>query len=74
MSSTPDLGDYGIPTGGQVVLGDRSFDLEPVGWAPVLLTHPDDGRLSRFPRGLVAVTTDDGHQGHAWVEYNQPQS
>ena len=74
VSSTPDLGDDGIPTGGQVVLGDRSFDLEPVGWAPVLLTHPDDGRLSRFPRGLVGVTTDDGRQGHAWVEYNQPQS
>jgi len=51
-----------------------SFDLDPVGWAPVLLVDPDDGRLSRFPRGLVTVTTSDGRQGHAWVEYNQPQA
>jgi hypothetical protein len=64
----------GIPVGGQITLGGLFFDLDPVGWAPVLLVDPDDGRLSRFPRGLVAVTTSDGRQGHAWVEYNQPQA
>lgn len=74
VSSTPELGEMGIPVGGQVTLGGLCFDLDPVGWAPVLLVDPDDGRLSRFPRGLVAVTTSDGRQGHAWVEYNQPQA
>jgi hypothetical protein len=71
VTSTPIPGAGGIPTSGVVTLGDLRFDLEPVGWAPVLLVHPEDGRQTRIPRGLMAVTTDDGRTGHAWVEYNQ---
>ena len=71
VTSTPVPGAGGIPTSGVVTLGDLRFDLEPVGWAPVLLVHPEDGRQTRIPRGLMAVTTDDGRTGHAWVEYNQ---
>ena len=47
------------------------LDEGPEDAAPVLLVHPEDGRQTRIPRGLMAVTTDDGRTGHAWVEYNQ---
>ena len=57
---------------GSVELGDLRLDYEPVAWAPLLLVHPDDGRQSRFPRGLVSVRADDGRTGHAWLELNQP--
>ncbi|MBL77987.1 MAG: hypothetical protein CL459_03300 [Acidimicrobiaceae bacterium] len=70
--SSPVLGPEGIPTAGTLELGDLCLEVEPVAWAPVLLTHPDDGRESRFPRGLVAVTAADGRRGHAWLELNQP--
>ena len=73
VASVPALGPDGIPASGIVTLGDVTFELDPVGWAPVLLVNPDDGRESRLPRGLMVVTTDDGRSGHAWVEYNQPQ-
>ena len=55
-----------------VELGDLRLAYAPVAWAPLLLTHPDDGRQSRFPRGLVSVRADDGRTGHAWLELNQP--
>jgi hypothetical protein len=70
--SSPVLGPEGIPTAGTLELGDLCLEVEPIAWAPVLLTHPDDGRESRFPRGLVAVTAADGRRGHAWLELNQP--
>ena len=74
VTSRPESGPDGIPTSGKVTLGEVTFELRPVGWAPVLLVNPDDGCESRLPRGLMAVTTDDGRTGHAWVEYNQPQA
>ena len=58
--SEPKLGHEGIPTSGHVKLGDTIIEFEPVAWAPVLLTDPDNGSISRFPRGLVSIQTDDG--------------
>ena len=71
--SEPLIGHEGIPTSGHVKLGDTIIEFEPVAWAPVLLTDPDNGSISRFPRGLVSIQTDDGRTGHAWIEFNQPQ-
>ena len=71
--SEPKLGQEGIPTSGYVKLGDTTIEFEPIAWAPVLLTDPDNGSISRFPRGLVSVQSDDGREGHAWIEFNQPQ-
>jgi hypothetical protein len=42
------------------------------GHAPVLLTSAD-GRLSRFPRAWVNVSTTDGRTGVGWVEWNRNQ-
>ena len=71
--SNPQLGPEGIPTNGHVTLGETVIEFEPIGWAPVLLTDPDNGHISRFPRGLVSIQTNDGRKGHAWIEFNQPQ-
>jgi hypothetical protein len=73
IAGAHDPGPEGIPTGGRLDIGDLRLSYEPVGWAPVLLVHPDDGRHSRFPRALVAVTATDGRRGHAWLEVNQPE-
>ena len=73
VASNPQLGEEGIPTSGHVKLGETIIEFEPIGWAPVLLTDPDNGRISRFPRGLVSIQTNDGRKGHAWIEFNQPQ-
>ena len=62
-----------IPVGGCITLGSQSFDLDPIEWAPVVIIDPDTDFVSRLPRGLVAVSSDDGRWGYAWVEYNQPQ-
>jgi hypothetical protein len=48
------------------------IDAEPLAYGPVLL-QDDDGRTSRFPRGLVRYRTDDGRNGAGWIEWNQPQ-
>ena len=40
------------------------------GHAPVLL-RSSDGRVSRFPRAWVTVTTGDGRTGVGWVEWNR---
>ena len=47
--------------------------MEPIGWAPVLLTGPE-GQLSRFPRAMCRFTAADGRTGHGWTEWNQPAS
>jgi hypothetical protein len=47
--------------------------VHPLYFSPVLLTDPD-GRVSRFPRGLVRYTAADGRAGLGWIEWNQPQT
>jgi hypothetical protein len=51
---------------------ELGIDVEPLAYGPVLLRN-DDGRTSRFPRGLVRYHTDDGRNGAGWIEWNQPQ-
>jgi hypothetical protein len=72
VNATEALGDHGFPTAGHVDIGDLALDIEPLAFAPVLLTAPD-GRLSRFPRALCRFTHTDGRTGHGWTEWNQPQ-
>lgn len=69
---TEELGDAGLPTRGTFQLGDLELEIEPVAWAPVLLTAPD-GRISRFPRAWTRFRTADGRRGLGWTEWNQPQ-
>jgi len=66
------LGDHGFPSSGTIAIGDLVLDVEPLAFAPVLLTAPD-GRVSRFPRALCRFTAGDGRTGHGWTEWNQPQ-
>jgi hypothetical protein len=67
-----DLGPHGFPTRGHVDLADLSLEIDPLAFAPVLLTAPD-GRLSRFPRALCRFTSAAGQVGYGWTEWNQPQ-
>ena len=72
VAARPALGAAQIPTGVGVSFDELELQLAPIAWAPVLLTSPD-GRLSRFPRAMVAMTDQNGRTGHGWVEFNQPQ-
>lgn len=69
------LGAAGIPIAATLVLGGRTFEVEPLAWSPVLLTAPD-GREARFPRALARLTErggdHDARSGLGWIEFNQP--
>lgn len=74
------LGAGGLPLSARVAHRGRAdggddveLEIEPVAFAPVLLTAPD-GRTSRFPRALCRVQAADGRRGVGWTEWNQPQS
>ncbi len=67
----PLLGAHGIPDGASLTIASAAFTVDPVAWAPVLLTAPD-GRQSRFPRALARFQCDDGRVGVGWIEFNQP--
>ncbi len=67
------LGVEGIPDGASLTIGPTGFTVDPVAWAPVLLTAPD-GRQSRFPRAMARFRADDGRAGVGWIEFNQPQA
>ena len=60
-----------LPTAARQQIGAVSFTTEPVGHAPILLVSPT-GVESRFPRAMCRYTTDDGHIGTGWTEYNWP--
>lgn len=69
-------GPEGMPTAASVTIEGRAYEVEPLAWAPVLLTHPD-GRQDRFPRALVRVAgpglVAGSSSGVGWIEFNQPQ-
>jgi hypothetical protein len=71
------LGAAGIPISAHLTINERSFDVDPVAWSPVLCVSAD-GRESRFPRGLARFTEvggdDDGRRGLGWIEFNQPSA
>jgi hypothetical protein len=52
--------------------GHLELDIEPLAFAPLLLTA-DDGRISRFPRAMARFTAKDGRAGAGWIEWNQPE-
>lgn len=66
------LGREGLPESGTVRIGDLDLTIEPLAFAPVLLTGPE-GQLDRFPRAMCRFTAADGRTGHGWTEWNQPQ-
>ena len=67
-----ELGADGLPTTASVSIAGLDLAVEPIGWAPVLLTGPD-GQVGRFPRAMCRFTAADGRTGYGWTEWNQPQ-
>jgi hypothetical protein len=65
-------GPDGIPLGAHLSTGGLELDVEPLAWAPVGLVA-DDGRVSRFPRGMCRFTDSERGGGIGWIEFNQPQ-
>ena len=55
-----------------VSLRGLELDVEPIAWAPVELTS-DEGKVSRFPRGMCRFTDASRGGGTGWIEFNQPQ-
>jgi hypothetical protein len=73
VMARPVLGRDGIPTAVSLTIGTTSFTVDPVAWAPVLLTAPDAARRSRLPRALARVRDQHGTEGVGWIELNQPE-
>jgi hypothetical protein len=71
VHATEELGEHGLPVTAAVQIADLELTLEPVAFAPTLLTWKD--KVDRFPRALCRVTAADGRPGWAWTEWNQPQ-
>ncbi|MEY2571754.1 MAG: hypothetical protein QOE63_2104 [Acidimicrobiaceae bacterium] len=65
------LGEHGFPTAASIAIADLELTLDPIAFAPALLTFED--KVDRFPRALCRVTAADGRPGWAWTEWNQPQ-
>ena len=75
LSVSEDGGTEGMPTRGAAMVepGHLEVDIEPLAFAPLLLTA-DDGRVSRFPRAMARFTAKDGRSGTGWIEWNQPET
>jgi hypothetical protein len=58
-----------MPRGVVLTIAGVRYEVEPVGWAPVLL-EATDGRTARFPRALARFHGDDGDVGVGWIELN----
>jgi hypothetical protein len=65
-------GPDGIPLGARLRFDHLELEVEPVAWAPVGL-EADDGRVSRFPRGMCRFRDAERGAGIGWIEFNQPQ-
>jgi hypothetical protein len=72
-SSSEERGQHGFPDRATVECGDLHLEVEPLAFAPVLLTADDGARTSRFPRALCRFTAADGRTGTGWTEWNQVQ-
>jgi hypothetical protein len=72
VTAREEFGDDELPLGTTLELepGGVTATIDVRGHAPVLLTS-SDGRLSRFPRAWVTVSTADGRTGVGWVEWNR---
>jgi hypothetical protein len=71
VEAAPVLGEEEIPTSVQLRIADHDLTVAPVAWAPVRLDSPE-GRVARFPRGLVRVADRRGTTGAGWIEFGQP--
>jgi hypothetical protein len=69
VNATEELGQHGLPTTGAIAIGDFELAIEPIAFAPALLSW--DGKVSRFPRALCSFTAG-GQNGLGWTEWNQP--
>jgi hypothetical protein len=63
--------DEGIALTATMRVGPLSMAVTPLAHAPLALASAD-GRVSRFPRSLCRIKTDDGRAGVGWTEWNQP--
>ena len=71
VNADEQLGPEGFPTAATITIGDFDVLMEPIAFAPALLTLDD--MVDRFPRALCRVETPDGRKGFCWTEWNQPQ-
>ncbi len=73
LDVTEDADAEGLPSVARARIepGDIDLTIEPVAFGPLVLTA-EDGRVSRFPRAQVLLTTGDGRRGSGWIEWNQP--
>jgi hypothetical protein len=60
----------GLPGRMELATTGRVFTVEPLAWAPVLLTGPD-GQVARLARAMARFGYED-RVGLGWVELNQP--
>jgi hypothetical protein len=75
-ASQAELGAEGLPTVASFTVGDLTLTVEPVAFAPILLTDRLSAapRVSRFPRALCRFHDPaTGRRGTGWTEWNQPQ-
>ena len=61
-----------LPESSELRFGDLDLHVTPIAFSPVGLIHPEDGRLSRFPRAMSRFDAADGRTGGGWIEWNQP--
>jgi hypothetical protein len=71
VHATEELGEHGLPMTASIEIADLALAIEPIAFAPALLTWQE--KVDRFPRALCRVRSADGRQGLAWTEWNQPQ-
>ncbi len=72
VDAEEDLGAHGFPVSARASLGDLALAIEPLAFAPVLLTGPE-GQVDRFPRAMCRYRDGSGRTGLGWCEWNQPQ-
>jgi hypothetical protein len=61
----------GLARHARMRIGPLSVAVTPVAHAPLAL-ESSDGRVTRFPRSLCRLASDDGRTGVGWTEWNQP--
>jgi hypothetical protein len=70
VNASEELDPNGFATAGRVAIASLELGIEPIAFAPALLTF--EGKVSHFPRALCRFTTADGRTGLGWTEWNQP--
>jgi hypothetical protein len=71
VHATAQLGEHGLPTSASIRIADLELAVEPIAFAPALLTWKS--QVDRLPRALCRVESADGRAGLAWTGWNQPE-